>query len=92
MPRLYMIKGTVVKTSRKGKVREKEYCLGFVRSELQAKKAVTHIAENTEDIHSIYYEPEDIPNDKGGMIKWLNDYCMDIEDVQDLITEVLEEY
>ena len=81
--RVYLIKGEI-----EGKVK----ALGFVRSELQAKKAVPHIEEYTEDIESIHYEKENVPNHKKGLIDWLNSFCHGGEEVDELINEILEEY
>ena len=91
--RIYMLMGDVtihnvfapeVKT-------ETTKALGFVRSEKQARLAVKHLIEYTESIDNIYWEKEDVPSDKEGFIKWLNDFCWQEENVQDLINEILEE-
>ena len=66
--RVYMLYGTT----------DKEKCLGFVRTEAQAKKAVRMLkGRDFIDITAIRYEPEEIPTDKGGLVNWLNDFAVE---------------
>ena len=96
--RVYMLIGdvpnpyyseTIGPTIRKTHIRKP---LGFVRTEVQARKAIPHIKEYTENISNLEYEKNDIPTDKDGFIKWLNEFCYQLEGVPQLIEEVLEEH
>ena len=82
---VYRIMGYVPCVDREGKVA----CLGFVRTEQQARKAIKAMKQKTiyRDFH---YKKEIIGSGKDGLVNWLNDFTYVSPITTTIIYEVME--
>jgi len=71
-----------------GTVNKREKCLGFVRSEVQAKKMMTKL-KVLDNIMDLEYDLQEIGKGKQGLINWLNGFTLKNDEVKDILKQVM---
>jgi hypothetical protein len=53
--------------------------LMFCGTQADVKRGMKHYARNPSVFRNVYWEEEEIPTNKPGLLKWLNDWCLHSE-------------